>query len=77
MEVHDEVTLPTNEVGMMIGFDVVTGHLVQRVNLDHQTLLAEDLEGLVYCVEGDGWQIPANFKVNLLSGGMIPTGLQN
>jgi hypothetical protein len=77
VEIHDEVTLPANEVGMMVGLDIVPGHLVQRVYLNDQTLLAEHLQSLVHGVKGNSWQPPANFVVNLLSGGMISAGLQD
>jgi len=61
---------------MMVGFDIVAGHLVHGVDLNDQTLLAKHLQGLVYGVERDGWHIPTDLLVNLVCAGMIPTGFQ-
>jgi len=73
-KVHNSVTLAADEVDMMLGVDIVPGHLVQGIDLDEQTLLTEYLESLVHGVKGDSRHLPADFLINLVGSGMIPPG---
>jgi hypothetical protein len=75
-QVHDEVAAPADEVGMVAGVDIVTGHLVEGIDLNDETLLTKNLQGLVHGVKRDGWHIAPDFLVDLVSGGMIPASLQ-
>jgi len=72
VQVHDEVAFPANQVGMVLGLDVVAGHLMQGIDLDDQTLIAENLQGLVNGIEGDGRHLLTHLVINLLRGGVVP-----
>ena len=71
MQIGDGVAAAADQVYMPARLAVVAGHLVQRVHLGDQTLLAEDLQGLVDGVEGDGGQLPPHLLVNLLGAGVV------
>lgn len=55
---------------------VIAGRLVEWVDLEDQALSAEDLQGLIDRVEGDGWKLELHLLVDLLSAGMVPAAPQ-
>ncbi len=65
-----------DQVCMMARFPIIAGRLVERVNLEDQALPAEDLQGLLDCVEGDGRKLGTYLLVDLLGAGMVMAALQ-
>jgi len=76
VKIGDVMAATADQVCMKARFPIIAGRLVERVNLEDQALAAEDLQGLIDCVEGDGWKLGTHLLVDLLGAGMVMAALQ-
>jgi hypothetical protein len=76
VKIDDSVALPTDEVGMRPGLAVIARHFVQGINLDHHAFLAQNLQGFIHGVEGNGRELLAHLLIKIFCSGMVSAVLQ-
>jgi len=76
VKIDDTVALPTDEVGMRPCIPVIARHFVQGINLDHHAFLAQDLQGFIHGVKGNGRELLAHLLIEIFCSGMVPAVLE-